>query len=95
MIVRDDEWAVIMEHRHYREFDLDSGSLEHRYDVARKFTEKYFSGTPYYMRVEEFCCNSTLTRVGKRKENGWNDDAFEANRLEITDRLIKAGIINP
>lgn len=93
MIVKDNEWAIIMGYRHEREFDFDSGSLDHRYDEARKFTEKYFSGTPYYMRVEEYCCNCTVTRVGKRKKNGWNDDDFEAERFKIIERLKKTGIL--
>lgn len=59
----EDERAIAIFEAHKHEFALDEGGQLSRYEEARKFTEQYFKGTPYAVKVEEYCCMCTVTSL--------------------------------
>jgi hypothetical protein len=63
----EDLKAIEVFEKHRNEFDLDTGSLDYRFDEAERFTREYFEGTPYSVEVDEYCCNCTVTTLYKEE----------------------------
>ena len=67
---KKDAAALKLFRENYNKYDLDMGTLEHRYETAYQMTKDLFSDTPYYANVEEYCMGCTVTKLYKKdKEN--------------------------
>lgn len=62
----DDKCAVELFKLHEHEFALDKGDLFSRYLEAKAFTDMYFRGTQYCVKVEEYCIGCTETALCRR-----------------------------
>lgn len=57
-------WEIFKAHEN--EYNLDIGELTERYKEAERMTNDLFTGTPYYVEVEEYCCMCTVSTLYKR-----------------------------
>ena len=57
-------WEIFKAHKN--EYNLDVGGLDERYKEAEHMTNDWFANTPYYVKVEEYCCLCTVSTLYKK-----------------------------
>ena len=76
-------------YQHEKEYPLDEGGLEERYDAAYQMTRDLFSGTPYYVNVETYCAYCTVSRLYKRVNCAEYEVTLKVRIMEPDDSKVE------
>ena len=66
-ITPQDEAALRLFESKEKEYHLDEGGLNARYEAAKRLTEDWFSNTPYIVLVDTYCVGCTCSNLYKKE----------------------------
>lgn len=85
----EEKQALEIFFQHEKDYPLDEGGLEERYDAAYQMTCDLFFGTPYYVNVETYCAYCTVSRLYKRVSCAEYEVTLKVRIMEPDDSKVE------